>query len=575
MIMIISLIVGCSNVMLGLAISAMIASLLFTSTAVILLNAQSSIATPHPANGAMLVTSRGSAFAPPSWFAIDPETKAGIAGGPDFAGSFSPDGTKISYTTTNFGQGALLDIFIANTDGSGSKQLTDFVGGDGFLVWSPDGKEIAFASQRGSEDFSYNVFVMNAEDGANIRQLTNVTGTDARPVGWSPDGAKISYATFMKGRDEIGALHVMNSDGTENIQLTDNPQDSGAQWSPDSTKILFIRPNTSSSSGFSIHTINADGTDLKQMTETDEEFGGAAVWSPDGGKIAFSSNRNHNGSFDIYAMNADGSGIARLTSDPASDYGPVWSPDGTKIGFTSTREGNDRVYMMNADGTGQVSVTGNPDNPAPPGPVSGYHSLVDWGRKPTTPSLPHTLLVKTIDTSGDSVEGVWTTIHSLDGTLLDSGYTPLTFTGNPGTTYKISVANYDGKIFHRWEDGSTEMTRSVALAPANSTTAVIATYETGDSLRGFTPLAYTGILEQPDLTVSAVSIVGSEALHMWTIIDPQSTDASGALYKVYASNYQNLVFDHWDDGSTNRVRSLTISEDTTITAYYRNTTETR
>ena len=56
---------------------------------------------------------------------------------------------------------------------------------------------------------------------------------------------------------------------------------------------------------------------------------------------------------------------------------------------------------------------------------------------------------------------------------------------------------------------------------------------------------------------------------MWTIIDPQSSDANGTTYNVYATNgYQDRVFDHWEDGSTDRIRALTTAEAKTITAYY-------
>ncbi|MFP4466164.1 MAG: TolB family protein, partial [Candidatus Goldiibacteriota bacterium] len=58
-----------------------------------------------------------------------------------------------------------------------------------------------------------------------------------------------------------------------------------------------------------------------------------------------------------YVMNADGSGQVRLTNDAASDMYPDWSPDGSKIAFTSDRDGNDEIYVMNADGSGQVRLT--------------------------------------------------------------------------------------------------------------------------------------------------------------------------------------------------------------------------
>src|SRR5581483_4213871 len=56
------------------------------------------------------------------------------------------------------------------------------------------------------------------------------------------------------------------------------------------------------------------------------------------GKIAFTSDRD--GRYQLYVMNADGTGQSRLTTDAGNDAGPAWSPDGTKIAFTSNRDGN-------------------------------------------------------------------------------------------------------------------------------------------------------------------------------------------------------------------------------------------
>jgi TolB protein len=59
-------------------------------------------------------------------------------------------------------------------------------------------------------------------------------------------------------------------------------------------------------------------------------------------------------------MNADGSNVRRLTNHPAVDYWPVWSPDGKRIAFTSNRDGNYEIYVMNADGSAPRNVTQNP-----------------------------------------------------------------------------------------------------------------------------------------------------------------------------------------------------------------------
>jgi len=65
-------------------------------------------------------------------------------------------------------------------------------------------------------------------------------------------------------------------------------------------------------------------------------------------------------------MNADGSNQTRLTDDAGTDWYPSWSPDGTKIAFTSDRDGNDDIYVMYADGSNiiQTSRTRLTDNPA-------------------------------------------------------------------------------------------------------------------------------------------------------------------------------------------------------------------
>ncbi len=86
-------------------------------------------------------------------------------------------------------------------------------------------------------------------------------------------------------------------------------------------------------------------------------------WSPDGHRIAFSSNLRV-GSEAIYVVNADGSRLTRLTnvpgwwnSDPRWDTEPRWSPDGRHLAFSSWRDENWDIYVMNADGSDQTRLT--------------------------------------------------------------------------------------------------------------------------------------------------------------------------------------------------------------------------
>lgn len=74
-------------------------------------------------------------------------------------------------------------------------------------------------------------------------------------------------------------------------------------------------------------------------------------------RIAFTSDRD--GNWEIYVMNADGSGQTNLTKNAADDTYPTWSPDGKKIAFNTLRDGNYEIYVMSADGSGQTRLTNN------------------------------------------------------------------------------------------------------------------------------------------------------------------------------------------------------------------------
>ena len=78
------------------------------------------------------------------------------------------------------------------------------------------------------------------------------------------------------------------------------------------------------------------------------------MYSPDGMKLAFIS--THDGDPEIFVMNADGSGIRKLTDNTAVDAAPSWSPDGGKIVFTSDRSGSFELYRMNSDGSQQQMI---------------------------------------------------------------------------------------------------------------------------------------------------------------------------------------------------------------------------
>ena len=162
---------------------------------------------------------------------------------------------------------------------------------DGGPAWSPDGRQIVFASDR---DGDWEIYVMNA-DRSDVTQITHNPSYDGHPA-WSPDGRRIAFASNRHGRREI---YVMNADGSDVTQITHNFSDAGSP-----------------------------------------------AWSLDGRRIAFAS--YWDGDSEIYVMNTDGSDVTQITHNSGGDYRPAWSPDGRWIAFNSYRDGDYKIYVIAA-----------------------------------------------------------------------------------------------------------------------------------------------------------------------------------------------------------------------------------
>jgi Tol biopolymer transport system component len=228
------------------------------------------------------------------------------------------------------------------------------------------GRVIFTSSREDSDD----IYMINS-DGSGLVSLTDHPADDYLPA-CSPDGDRIAFVSTRDDPDPGNCypdcnaeIYVMSADGSDVVRLTTHPaEDSYPIWSPDGARIAFtsLRNETEAADcmledcNYDIFVINADGSGLVNLSD-DPAIDNSPAWSPDGSRIAFISTRD--GSYDLYVMNVDGSGLIRLTDTyPAAEHGPAWSPDGEWIAFHSTRdENNDDIYIMRPDGTAVIRLT--------------------------------------------------------------------------------------------------------------------------------------------------------------------------------------------------------------------------
>lgn len=189
--------------------------------------------------------------------------------------------------------------------------------------------------------------------------------TAAGPAGATLPGGngKIAYANV--------GIWVAGPVGENPTRITSSIRDGDPSWSPDGKQIAFTRLNGCQDPECvfgDVWVMDADGTDQRLVTK-----GFNPSWSPDGEKLAYESCTTSglypcdNDKRNVSLVNPDGTGRVDLTAGMRSpcnanttsrEVEPTWSPDGKKIAFISSAQNcRYEVYAMNADGTGQVRLS--------------------------------------------------------------------------------------------------------------------------------------------------------------------------------------------------------------------------
>jgi len=242
-------------------------------------------------------------------------------------GAWSPDGSKIAFQSTRDGRD---DIYVMDLDGRGVHRLTDGRGFNDYPDWSPDGRWILFSSTRdGVPDTAatpyYRDLYFMHPDGSGIRRLRPHFGTFAGAA-WSPDGRTLAFAS---DRDGLWEVYTMQADGTGVRQLTHHEgQGAGAnyaRWSPDGSRVVFLAAPAAGSPTFIYWLAIGDGS-LHQVTfdEPGLRGDGFADWSRNGEWIVFS--RDGRSGSQLFAVHPDGSDLTQLSAGPGQKFLPRWRP---------------------------------------------------------------------------------------------------------------------------------------------------------------------------------------------------------------------------------------------------------
>jgi dipeptidyl aminopeptidase/acylaminoacyl peptidase len=224
-------------------------------------------------------------------------------------------------------------------DGSWRVELAALLPGDTDPAVSPDGRRIAFVSER---DGNPDVYVSDTRTG-EVRRLTrSVRRADRRPA-WAPGGRKL---VWQSGRPEASDLYVMRADGTGKRLLVGGAgDDAEPAWSPDGRQIAF---SSNRGGRRQLWAVAATGG-VPQLLADIPGRTWAPTWSPGGGRLAFA--RESAGNSDLWALDLSDSSMRKLTRGPGWDSRPDWSPGGTRVAFARTTAGHSSIWLVGADGT--------------------------------------------------------------------------------------------------------------------------------------------------------------------------------------------------------------------------------
>jgi TolB protein len=223
---------------------------------------------------------------------------------------------------------------------------------------SPDGKLVAYATMANQ---SWQLRVINTETRRQMTFVNPVTSTIATPE-FAPDGKKLWFSMVIN--ESPLQIVAANIDGGDRQRISNaRAIEISPRINPKTGKeVLFISGRTGHPQ---LYKMNADGSGVERITTGEGDVANPS-WSPDGKKVAFAWTRGYDpGNFNIFIMDVATKDFVQLTRQNGSNENPFWAPDGVHLVYANQRGRNRQIFTMLADGKRVKQLTSEGDNQQP------------------------------------------------------------------------------------------------------------------------------------------------------------------------------------------------------------------